>query len=444
MKIKEILKVYKNSKLLNDVGTNCEINKIELDSRNIEARDLYLAIKGEKADGHDYIKDVIDKVSGIIVTKEIDIQNFNKPIILIDNYILFLEVMATYIREKNKDIPLIAITGSVGKTTTKELISQILEKKYKILKTSGNLNNEIGMPQTLFKLRKSHEIVVLELGMNHAGEIKKLSKICKPDVAVITNIGTSHIGNLGSKKNIFKAKMEITSYLDNGTLIINTEDEFLKKLKNTKRYDLIKCGTKNFTYREIKVTDALEFTINYQDKDYKVIFKIPNIHLMPNILIAIEVGLKYNVDIEDIIDAIKDYKTIQNRLNIIDLNNSIKLIDDCYNASFESIKSSIDTLKNISDKRMIIIADILELGKYSEKIHKSLNNEMKKIDNTTVLTVGMHTKHINSQKHFENNNQLIEYLETINLKNLGILVKGSHSMHLEEITSYLKEKYKNN
>ena len=393
---------------------------------------LFIALKGNKTDGTKYIKDVINKASVIITEKKIKLEN-KTPIIKVRNAKLALQKIGIYNRMKYIDKPVIAITGSVGKTTTKELLSEIFKTKYNILKTKENMNNEIGVPITLSQINKNHDIIILELGMNHLKEIEKLSKMARPQTAIITNIGTSHIGNLKTQENILKAKLEITKYLDHGNLIINGSDFYLNKIKENKKYSIIKTKEKNIS--NIIKNDKLYFDIKIQNKTYKIEFNIPNKYLIENILLAIETSLIYQIPPSNIINAINNFKAPKKRSNIIKLENSITLIDDTYNASLESIKSSLTLLEN--KESIIILGDVLELGTHSKEIHKKIEQELKKINQTQVITVGENTKIINIGIHFNNNKEIINYLNKIKLNNKTILIKGSRGMHLEEIKDYI-------
>jgi len=431
MTLKEILKTT-HGKIISGEKTNKETGKICIDSRIIEPNDIFIAFKGNKTDGTKYIKDVINKASVIITEKKIKIDN-KTPIIKVRNVKLALQKIGIYNRLKYIDKPVIAITGSVGKTTTKELLSEIFKTKYNILKTKENMNNEIGVPITLSQINKNHDIIILELGMNHLKEIEKLSKMARPQTAIITNIGTSHIGNLKTQENILKAKLEITKYISHGNLIINGEDFYLNKIKENKKYSIIKTKEKNIS--NIIKNDKLYFDIKIQNKTYKIEFNIPNKYLIENILLAIEASLIYQIPPNNIINAINNFKAPKKRSNIIKLENNITIIDDTYNASLESIKSSLTLLEN--KESIIILGDVLELGTHSEEIHKKIEQELKKIKNTQIITVGENTKIINIGTHFNNNKEIINYLKKIKLNNKTILIKGSRGMYLEEIKEYI-------
>lgn len=412
--------------------------KFKVDSKKICDGDCFIAINS----GYKYIDDAIDNGAKLIITER-EINDKRVDVIKVNNIIEAIGLLGSEIRKRNINKSVVAITGSVGKTTTKELISSILEKKYKILKTEGNMNNEIGVPITLFNIDKSDEICVMELGMNHLSEISYLSKIIKPNDAVITNIGTSHIGYLKSKRNILKAKSEILDGMESGTLFINGDDRYLNKIKYKKKYRVGIGKNNDLIATNIVVTQhKLYFNIKYNDRTYNIIFNIPNKTLITNILLAIAIGVKYKVNIDDIIKSIEEYKPTKHRNDILKLSNGIVLIDDCYNCSYESFVSGIEQLKYYNKDKLIIFGDILELGKHSKKIHHKIGNVLK-ANKYHSLLVGEKCKY-SSNKYsliFKNNQELIEHLNDIDLSNTVIYIKGSHGMRLKEIRDYIIKKY---
>lgn len=292
----------------------------------------------------------------------------------------------------------------------------------------------------LSRINENHDIIILELGMNHLKEIEKMSKICKPETGIITNIGTSHIGFLKTQENIFKAKMEIVKGMKKGNLIVNSNDFYLNKIKKSKKYSIIK--TNESCIKNVLVSDKLYFTINIKNKEYNIEFNIPNKHLIENILLAIKVALLYQIPANNIVNAINSFKAPDKRLNIINLSNNIELIDDTYNASLESIKSSLSILENSKKNKLAIIGDVLELGKHSKEIHKKIEEELKKIKKLNVITIGKHTKVIKIGIHFTTNKEAIDYLNNKKIDNTIVLIKGSNAMHLEEIKENITNKYK--
>ena len=407
---------------------NKKINKIEFDSRNIQKNDIFIAIKGNNFDGNDFLAEAIKKGAIYCITDK-DINN-KKCIKVLDIKKLIFD-LTNYIRCKY-NIPLIAITGSNGKTTTKELIYQILKSKYNILKSEGNNNNIYGVSKTLFNLDGKYDLILLELGSNHSGEISYLSKMCNPTYSIITNIGTSHIGNFKSRKNIFKEKISILDGMKEKKLIVNGDDKYLKKLNYYKCG--INYGNNLVAYNIRSDYNKLNFNIHI-DSEHEIEFNYPIMHFINDILLAIKTALDFNIDMKDIVEGIKNFNNIDMRMNIIKTSKYV-IINDCYNSSFESLKGGINYLKTLSGNKIIILGDILELGSYSKKIHKKVNRYLRPVKDSLVLTKGEYTKYINGI-HFKNNDDIIEYLKGMDLKGKYIYVKGSRKMKLEEIVKYL-------
>lgn len=413
------------------------IGNFKINSLEVKENDCFIAVNK----GHNFIDDAIKRGASLIICND-DFYSDKVALIKVKDTKEILLDLASIVREKNINIPVIAITGSVGKTTTKELIYKILSSKYKVLKNEGNKNNRIGMSETMFKLNHDYNICILEMGMNHKGEIKDLSKAARPNDSIITNIGSSHIGYLKSKRNIFKAKCEILKGMDDGKLFINGDDKYLK---NIKYKNIVKVGLNKYNdliaYNIVTTKEHLYFTIRYNNRNYNVKFNIPNGSLVTNILIAISVGLKYNVPIKTVLKQISLYKPEKHRNDILKLPNNTTIIDDCYNASFESIVSGLSLLKNYEEEKIIIIGDVLELGKHSKTIHKKIGKCLEEQEGLIIL-VGKEVKYIRNKNFImkESYLQTIDYLKNINLDNKVIYLKGSRRMRLEEVKNYIEER----
>jgi len=406
-----------------------KIKNIVIDSRKVNKGDIFISLKGKNKNGNDYIEDAIKRKAKCIITDE-DTNITNILIIKVDNTYNSLLEIGKYYRKKYS-LNVIGITGSVGKTTTKELISNILETKYNVLKNEKSFNNHIGVPLTLFNLNDKNNFLIMELGMNHKKEISMLSKLISPDIGIITNVSSSHIGNLGSIKNILKSKLEILDGMKNKRLIVNGKNKYLNKLKYK---NINKIGSSELIPFSIKSEldkTSFKVRVNNEVEEFKI--NGPYKHLIPNFLIAIKVGLIYDINIEDIKKVINSFKTIDNRLEIIRENNII--INDSYNSSYESLMGIVDIIKDYKNK-VFILGDILELGKYSKKIHKKINKDFKKIKDLEVITLGKDTKYIKG-KHFNNKEDLINYLKNRKYNNKLILVKGSRALELDTIIKYL-------
>lgn len=434
MTIEYIVKLLDGAYIGNNIKREFNGN-FKIDSREIEEGDSFICINS----GIDFVEDAIDRRASLIISEKSI--NTSVDTIIVTDTKKALITLGSYIRQKYLNIPLIGITGSVGKTTTKELISSILETKYKVLKSSGNNNNLIGIPKTIFKLDNSYDICVFEFGMNHSGEISTLSKMCLPDRAVITNIGTSHIGYLKNKRNILKAKSEVLDGMPGGVLYINGDDDYLNKIKypnitrvGTSKKCKLKCSN------VVTTKEHLYFNINLDSRTYNIVFNIPSKALIPNILLAIQIGLDFHIEIESIISKIKEYKPLKHRNEVLKLDNNITIIDDCYNACLESLASGLESLKHYKEEKIIIIGDILELGKSSKKIHKEVGKILSKIDGTIIL-VGDEVRYAYHNNFFliNNNDEVIDILNNIDLNNKVIYLKGSRGMKLEGIKEYIEK-----
>ncbi|MEG0026291.1 MAG: UDP-N-acetylmuramoyl-tripeptide--D-alanyl-D-alanine ligase [Bacilli bacterium] len=437
MMVRELIRIVKGELLC---GTNVLFNDIITDTRKDCLDNLFIALKGKSDDGNLYIKQAISKGCKVIMTE--DDKVYDVAVVRVKNCYESLFLLGDFYRTKY-DIPLIGITGSVGKTMTKDLIGNILSKKYCVLKSAGNYNNHIGVPKTLFKLHDKHQLIVCEMGMNHFHEIARLSKVCRPWVGVITNIGTAHIGNLGSKKNILQAKMEITSGLSNGPLVVNGDDNLLKRVDY---FNLIKCGVKRGNdFKAFNIVSDIyrtTFDVLINGKRVSFVFNMGGEYLLMDVLLAIQVGLLFNVAIEDIKNSVANFKVALRRMAVVSLSNHNVLIDDCYNASYEAIMGGLSLVKKSSLSKVIILGNILELGKYSERIHKKIVKNFKKTPNSLLLLVGNNFKNIQNKnvKRFENNQQLILYLKKLDFSKTLFYIKGSRAMHLEEIVTFIKQK----
>lgn len=417
--------------LINKINLNLNINKFKINSKEIKKGDCYIALVATK-DGHKYIKEAIKNgATLIIVSKKV---SYNIPTILVQNTTKALGQIASYIRKKYNP-KVIAITGSVGKTTTRQLIYTILKSKYKCLQSEKNYNNHIGVPLTMFNLTQDDEIAIVEMGMNHLNEIKYLSKMINPDIAVITNIGSSHIGNLGSKENILKAKLEIKEGLQ-GPLFINGDDNLLKNQSAYKsgfnqNNDLI-------AYNLSSSLNHSKFNIKIKNKEHQININLPK-HLINDVLIAIHIGLFLNVDIKDIQNSLKTYQSYNMRMNIIQAKNNNTIINDCYNSSLESLKGVLTLVQSENQNKLLILGDINELGIYTTQIHNQIPKLLDKINNKEVILIGKNMQKVkyHNALYFNNYLETINFLKTKKIKDTLILIKASRSLKLENITNYL-------
>jgi len=436
-------------------GTASTIKNFCSDTRVIKKDDLFISLKSEKNDGIKYIEEAFEKgaigcITEYDIPNELLEKNRKKLIIKVDDIVKTIQKIATYKRSLF-DIPVVAVTGSVGKTSTKDMIASVLMQEFNTAKTQGNYNNHIGVPLTILNWDENTEAAVVEMGMNHFGEISVLTNIAKPTVAVITNIGTAHIGILGSRENILKAKLEILEGLnENGKIIINNDNDLLN-ICDTKKYEKITYGIKNnsnyIAENIIMNENNSEYEIKINNKKYKINVPIAGEHFIYNSLCAIAVGEKLGIKIEKIINGIKGFELTGKRNEIIEINN-LKIINDYYNASYDSMKASLEVLSNIDAKRKIaVLGDMLELGEYSKELHKKVGEEVAKNKIDVLIAVGELSKNIAKQAemlgvkavyHLQTNEECIKKLHEIIEKQDCILLKASNAMNFGEISNFLK------
>lgn len=456
--VKDIIRICKGKLICGNEEEICE--NFSKDTRQINEGDIYLGIKGSRFNGSIFYKEAFGKGAKGCILQDIEVSSYevntykDKFIIIVEDVVKALQEIAAYKRSLY-NIPVIGVTGSVGKTSTKDIIASVMSTKYKVLKTEGNYNNEIGLPLTILRL-KDHNALVLEMGMSAFGEISLLTKIAKPTTAVITIIGSSHIGELGSRENILKAKLEILEGLDNkGALIINNDNDLLNlwNKDNNDNHKRITYGIENKSILNAKNINIMEekssFEISIDNKNYKVEIPVSGKHFVYNALAAIAVGLENNIDMQDIIKGISNFSLTKRRMEIIKNNRNITIINDCYNASYESIKAALEYISSIkSNRKIAVLGDVLELGEFSEEMHQKIGEEVinNKID--ILITVGKEARTIADtvinrntkiQVHaFNNNVEAINLLKEQMKEEDVMLVKASNGMHFEEIVEGIK------
>lgn len=424
-----------------------EIKNISKDTRTIKVNDIYIGIKGESFDGNKFYKDAFDKGAIACILDNIDIEDVDdkyrdRTIIKVDDTILCIQDLARYKRSM-LDIPVIGVTGSVGKTSTKDMIYSVLSTKYNVLKTEGNNNNHIGLPLTILRYN-NEDVMLLEMGMNNKGEISLLTDIAKPTIGVITNALTAHIGNLGSRENIMKAKLEITEGLS-GPLIINNDNDimhdnldYIKSLCN-----VITIGIDEISDYQGEMIEDNKFMLDGEEIESP----INNKAFMYNSIVAYVVGKLCDVDVSDIKRGISNLSLTGNRLEYKEYKKGIMLIDDTYNASLDSIKSSLEILrKEKCTRRIAVIGDVLELGDYTYDIHRQIGKEIFDSNLDYVVTIGEYTKYADkyleengydSRMHFDKESDCYSFIEELLREGDTVLFKGSHAINLKNIVTYL-------
>lgn len=438
---------YTNGNLLK--GNKDEfITNIVIDSREVNEKSLFVPIIGARFDGHDFMESCYDNgCRNFICDKNHTFLKEDINLIVVDDTTkAFGDIASGY--KENLDIPTIAITGSVGKTSTKDMIYAVLSEKFNTLKTIGNLNNEIGVPKTLLRLDSSIDNAVVEMGMDRKGQISYLTKLVKPNIGVITNIGMSHIEHFDNQDGIFSAKMEITdSFSSDNILIVNGDDKYLKTLKeNELNYKLITCGFEkdNDIYCEKYNIDGINanFTCVYNDKKYDFVIPSPAKHNILNAMFAIAIANIYDFTEEEIRKGLLNFELSSNRLDIFKTD-KYRIINDTYNASFDSMMSALDVLNNFEGRKVAILGDIFELGSYSEEIHRKIG---KVLNCDLLITIGQEAKYIYEEAkdrieslYFLTKEDFYDKISAILLEGDTILVKASRGMELEKVVNFLKE-----
>ncbi|MBQ7031771.1 MAG: UDP-N-acetylmuramoyl-tripeptide--D-alanyl-D-alanine ligase [Bacilli bacterium] len=455
--VKDLLDKCNGSLIIGNKETVLE--NFSKDTRTINSGDVYVGIKGETFEGSNLYKEALEKGAiGCILNDSIKLDenilnNYkDRFIVMVKDTIKCLQELATYKRSLY-DIPVIGITGSVGKTSTKDIIASVLSKKFNVLKTEGNYNNHIGVPLTILRL-KEHNCLVVEMGMNNLGEISLLSKIANPTVSVITNVGTAHIGILKSRENILKAKLEILDGMnDEGILVINNDNDMLHNWNLNNDRNVVTFGIENnsdYMANNI-VSDAYSSSYNVllDNKDYTFKINIPGSHFVLNGLCALSIGRIFDINVSDISEGIENFVLTKRRMQVETIN-GITIVNDCYNANLDSMTGAINYLGSLKNTRKIaVLGDMLELGTYSEELHRKVGNVLfnNKID--IVITVGNASKYIkdeliklgkeNNIYSYDSNKEALNKLKEIVCENDTILIKSSLGMNFIEVYNGLKE-----
>ncbi len=435
------------------------VKDVITDSRKIIEGSVFVALKGENFDGHKFVEGASEGGAVCSVVEHWDLQDGTYPVIVVDDTYKALRDIAKLYRSQF-NIPIVAITGSVGKTSTKDMIYSVLSHKFNAFKTIGNFNNEVGLPLTVFKITSENKVGVIEMGMSNFGEISRLTDIVHPDIAVITNIGISHIENLKSQENILKAKLEILEGVEEGgTLILNGDDPLLWGLRGTLPYEILYYGIKNtecdIAAQNIKsFSDSTVFEFILNDESFTAEIKVPGAHNIYNALAAVLVGAQYGMSGKEITEGIGGFVPGGMRQNII-RTDKYTIIKDCYNASPASMRSGLNVLGVIEPKqqggrKIAVLGNMLELGDFAVDSHKNVGKLVKEENIDCLVTVGDMAKNIaagaieagfeRSRIHqFTTNTEAIAGLKGLLEAGDCILIKGSRGMRLEEIADALYE-----
>ncbi|SFG30021.1 UDP-N-acetylmuramoyl-tripeptide--D-alanyl-D-alanine ligase [Lachnospiraceae bacterium C7] len=463
--IENIAKACEGKLVANNQDIKKEVTGAVIDSRQVKKDFLFIPIKGARVDGHDFIPQVIKQGACVVLSeRELDISDC--AYILVEKTTEAMKKIAEFYREQ-LDIKIVGITGSVGKTSTKEMISSVLSQKYEVLKTAGNFNNEIGLPLTIFNIHRWHEIAVLEMGISDFDEMNRLSTMSKPDIQVITNIGVCHLENLKTRDGILKAKTECFDHMSkDGVVILNGDDDKLctKKIVNGKNsifYGIDKEAKKAengelMAEKSIYATDVknegfegILTKVHTNEGTFEARISIPGEHNVYNALAATAVGLEAGLNIDEIKKGVESAKTIAGRTNFIKVN-GMTVIDDCYNANPASMQTALEILSHATGRSVAILGDMGELGEDEVHLHEIVGESVAKNNIDVLFATGKLAKNyakkateLNEKCDVHYNEKLEELLKELDAfvkKGDTILVKASHFMEFPKVVDMLKNK----
>jgi UDP-N-acetylmuramoyl-tripeptide--D-alanyl-D-alanine ligase len=421
---------------------------VSIDSRETGPGFLFVPIRGERFDGHDFIKAAFD--AGALCCLSEKPLDGSAPYILVPSALDAFQRIAAYYRSLFH-IPAVGVTGSAGNTTTNELVAGVLSQKYRILKNEGNLNNQTGVPRTVFRLGPEHEAAVIEMGMNHFGEIANLARIVRPDICVITNIGEAHIEFLGSKEGILAAKTEMLAYMkQGGSIVVSGDDPLLAPLAS--RYPgvtTVGVGENN-TVRAVDIEDrglcGSRFTAVREGKRIPLRVNSPGVHMVTNALTALAVGMLLGVGEDQIQAGIDSCQPISGRMHVVKAA-GLTVINDAYNANPSSMAASLNTLAKAAGRKVCILGDMFELGENETQYHRDIGRYAADMGIDCIVCVGRLAAHIREGAqakgaqayHFADKQQLCEALPSLLQPDDTVLVKASHGMRLDTVADWLAE-----
>ena len=420
------------------------VTSVERDSRQIKQGSLFLAIPGERVDGHDFIEKCFDSGAVCAICEKAP-ENALKPYILVPSTLQAVKKIGRAYREKF-DIPVVGVSGSVGKTSTKEMLYAVLSQKFKTHKTQGNLNNELGVPLTLLSMPEDTEAAVIEMGISGFGEMTRLSEMAQPTVCVLTIIGCCHLENLGDRDGVLKAKTEMfKNARENAEFILNGDDDKLSTVAevNGKRPVFFGINSGNDYYAENIENNGeggVSCTLCFDGKKLDVTIPAIGSYMVSNALAAVAVGRLLGLSDEQLKNGVEAYKTVGSRANVVNTGR-LRIIDDCYNANPTSVKASLDTLKNFSGRTVAILGDMKELGANELSLHYDTGAYAKEIGIDRVISAGPLAKELAKGAGdiwFGSIEELENELPSLLKDGDTVLVKASHSMHFEKIVEFLK------
>ena len=450
MSLREIAAACGGQYFGDEAKLSIEVTGVAIDSRKIEDGYLFIPIKGARVDGHDFIPQVIGN-GALCTLSEKELPDATHPYILVDSCQDAMKAIARHYRTA-LGIKVVGITGSVGKTSTKEMIASVLSQKYNVLKTAGNFNNEIGLPLTIFNIRDEHEVAVLEMGINHFGEMHRLTKMAQPDICVITNIGLCHLENLGDRDGILKAKTEMFDYMQpDAKIILNGDDDKLITVQNVKGQVPKFFGLS--TEHDAFATDihslslkGIACKIHLGEDAMDAVISIPGQHMVYNALAGALVGQELGLTPAEIKAGIEALVPVSGRNNLLETD-SLLVIDDCYNANPVSMKASLDVLSTADTRKVAIMGDMFELGENENELHAVCGTHAAEKEIDVVICIGDLSKNTadaasGSEKtavyHFATKEEFFEQATTLLQKGDTVLVKASHGMDFAKIVAFLE------
>lgn len=414
-----------------------------IDTRTIKENEIFFALKGSQTDGHDFLEEALHKAKGAVISKQSNAEFKNKTVVLVEDTVKALQELAKHLREQFKGL-VIAVVGSNGKTTTKELISHILSQKYMVLKTEGNLNNHIGVPLCVSRLDKNTEIMVLELGTNRPGDIRQLCEIVKPDYAVITNIGYEHIEGFGSIEGVRDSELEILPFVKK--IFVNGDDAFLMDGLRNYTGEVVTFGLGSqcdFKAENIELKDySISFDVIHDYLNFKLQVPLVGMFNVYNTLAAVSVGISLVVSKCSIVKSLEKFFPVKMRAEIIKVNGT-EILFDAYNANPSSMKAALQELSRRKEGRtaIAVLGDMLELGPFTETAHEEVGKLMRQLNIDLFVGVGKFIKNALKYKDgyvFDSVEQAASFLRDLIKGTEVILIKGSRAMKMEKILYFLK------
>lgn len=410
-------------------------NQVVIDTRKITKGDLFFGLTGGTTNGSKFAEQAIDAGANCAIVDDKNYENQENNIFYVENSLIALQELAKYHRSQLK-IPVFALTGSNGKTTTKELIASVIQQKFNVQFTQGNLNNHIGVPLTILSIKPEHNFAIIEMGANHQKEIQFLSEIARPDIGYITNYGKAHLEGFGGVEGIIKGKSELYDFLriSNGTALINSDDKI--QIEKSQGIKSIRYGKNEENYSFSLINKDVLVGVQYNDNE--IITHLTGNYNFTNICAAIRLGLHFEIPIQDIKKGLETYIPSNHRSQILEKNGK-KIVMDSYNANPSSMEVALTNFSLFAGTKTVILGDMFELGEETIKEHTFIKNHAEKLNFTQKIFVGIHFSQVSDKNSlfFKSTEELINYLKNNTIEMENILVKGSRGMKLEQILDFV-------